>query len=75
MTQDLTFTINLAQLFMLGGCIWALARMSKSIDVLTSVSDTLVAGLRAVEAALAMLVGRVSVLEDRSRRGRATDQT
>ena len=70
---ELSFTVNLAQLFMLGGCIWGLARMSTNLSTLTLVSDQLVKGLKAVETALAVLAGRVGILEDRSRRFRADD--
>jgi hypothetical protein len=72
-TTNLNFTLNLAQLVMLGGLVWALARMSKSVDVLTTVSDKLVLGLEKIEIAMAGLVTRVTVLEDRGGR-RSTDR-
>jgi hypothetical protein len=74
LTTDLKLTLDIAQLVMLGGLIWALARMSKSVDVLTIVSDKLVAGLDKIEIAMAGLVTRVAVLEDRGGR-RVTDRS
>jgi hypothetical protein len=47
--------------------------MSKSVDVLTTVSDKLVLGLEKIEIAMAGLVTRVTVLEDRGGR-RSTDR-
>lgn len=70
--DELKVTLNIAQLVMLGGLIWGLARMSKAVDVLGTVTTELAQGLKKIGDALAMVAGRVLVLEDRAGR-RATD--
>ena len=73
MNQETTrITLDIAQLIVIGGLIWGLARMSKSVDTLKEISDKAADVLRAVGAELAELSGRVLVLEDRTGR-RATD--
>lgn len=68
MSPDLKFSFDIAQLVMLGGLIWGLARMSKSVDVLGTVTTELTSGLKVVTAALTSVAGRVSILEDRQDR-------
>ena len=63
-----TLTFDLAQLALLGGMIWGLAQMSKSVTVLNDVTDKLVVGLERVSDALGALGTRVSILEDRGKR-------
>lgn len=65
-------TLDIAQLLAIGGLVWGLARMSKSVDTLKEVSDQATALFRTMGATLAELSGRVLVLEDRTGR-RATD--
>lgn len=65
-------TLDVMQLIALGGLIWGLARMSKSVDTLKEVTDGLVTTLRIVGQELGDLSGRVLVLEDRTGR-RSTD--
>ena len=68
MSPDFKVTLDIAQLLMLGGLIWGLARMSKAVDVLTATSEKLTTGLEHLAAGLSSLVGRILVLEDRDRR-------
>lgn len=56
-------TLDIAQLIMLAGLVWGLARMSKAVDVLSDVTDKLTAGLERIDAGLLEMVGRVSYLE------------
>lgn len=66
------FLLNLGQLIMLGGLIWGLARMSKSVDTLKEVTDGLTVALRLIGKEMSEMSGRILVLEDRTGR-RATD--
>ena len=68
MSPELNVSLNLAQLFLLGGLIWGLARMKSSVDMLTTTSEKLTNGLERVASMLAELGSRVSVLEDRGER-------
>lgn len=70
MTGEFKLTLDIAQILLLGGLVWGLARMSKSVDVLTDVTDRLTEGVRAVEQALGGIAGRVLVLEERTGPGR-----
>lgn len=65
-------SLDIAQLLAIGGLVWGLARMSKSVDTLKEVSDKAATVLAAVGHELSELSGRVLVLEDRTGR-RATD--
>jgi len=73
MTPELNVTLNLAQLIMLGGIIWGLARMSKAVDVLSGVTDRLTVGLDHITTELTAVAGRVSFLEG-SKGRRSTDR-
>lgn len=70
MNGEIAVTINVAQLLLLGGVIWGMAKMSASVDNLRSVTAELTVGLRAVGAALQDVASRVRVLEDREERER-----
>lgn len=74
MSQEFNVTLNIAQLIMLGGLIWGVARMSKSVDVLGEVTTTLTVGLEKIGEGLAALVTRVGILEDRSQGRRRSDR-
>jgi uncharacterized protein YoxC len=67
-TEPFNLTLNVAQLVLLGGLIWGLAKMSASVDSLRKVTQDLTAGLERIGAALASLITRVTVLEDRTAR-------
>lgn len=66
MTPTFTMTLDVAQIALLGGLIWGLAKMSRSVDVLGEVTTGLTVGLKEISTALAELSGRVLVLEDRT---------
>ncbi len=63
MSPEFKVTLDIAQMVMLGGIIWGLARMSKAVDTLVSVTDKLTAGLERIGAELTDIVGRVGYLE------------
>lgn len=73
MNQEFKITLDIAQLVMLGGLIWGLAKMSASVNQLREVTGKLTRGLETIEGTLAELAGRVLVVEDRTGR-RATDR-
>jgi hypothetical protein len=60
MTPEFNLSLNIAQLVLLGGLIWGLARMSKAVDTLGKVSDSLTEGLERIGSELANMGGRVS---------------
>ena len=68
MTPEFKVTLDIAQVVLLGGLIWGLARMSKAVDVLSEVTDTLTKELKVITGRLMDMGGRVRVLEDRTRR-------
>lgn len=74
MSQEFNVTLNIAQLIMLGGLIWGVARMSKSVDVLGEVTTKLTMGLEKIGEGLAALITRVGILEDRSQGRRRSDR-
>lgn len=63
--NGLTFTMDLAQLAVLAGLIWRLAEMSGAVKSLTKVTGELTIASKFVSDAMAALVTRVAVLEDR----------
>lgn len=63
MNPELKVSLDIAQLVMLGGLVWSLAKMSKAVDMLGKVTDDLTKGLREIGEELTNLVGRVSFLE------------
>jgi hypothetical protein len=63
MNPDVKITLDIAQLVMLGGLIWGLARMSKAVDTLGKVTDKLTLGLERIDTGLTDMVSRVSYLE------------
>jgi hypothetical protein len=63
MPPDFKVTLDIAQIVMLAGLVWGLARMSKAVDMLSQVTDKLTAGLERIDAGLLEMVGRVSYLE------------
>lgn len=71
----LTFTMNVAQLVILGGLVWRLAEMSSAVKALTKVTEKLTLATDLVSDGLNALIIRVAVLEDResSRRDRRHD--
>lgn len=73
MNQEFKITLDIAQLVMLGGLIWGLAKMSASVNQLREVTGKLTRGLETIEGTLSDLAGRVLVVEDRTGR-RATDR-
>lgn len=68
MSTDVKVTLDIAQLVLLGGLIWGLARMSKTVDVLATVTATLTGELKSVGVALGEVAVRVRILEDRQDR-------
>jgi len=68
MNPDLKFTVDLAQLIMLCGLVWGLARMSKAVDYLGEVTNRLTTKLEYFGTVTADLLTRVRVLEDREGR-------
>lgn len=69
MNPDVRITLDLAQIIMVGALIWGLARMSKSVENLGTVTDKLTQRLEYFGGVLQDMVGRVRVLEDRDDRG------
>jgi uncharacterized protein YoxC len=72
-TPEFNVSLNIAQLVLLGGLIWNLARMSKAVDNLGTVTDNLTRGLEGIGKQLTGIVDRVSFLEGAGGR-RATDK-
>ena len=68
MNPDVKVTLDIAQLVILGGLVWGLAKMSASVDSLRSVTSDLTRGLEKIGITLFDMVSRVRVLEDRDRR-------
>lgn len=73
MNQEFKLTLDIAQLLMLAGLVWALAKMSASVDTLRTVTGDLTRGLAKIGDTLDAMVTRVTVLEDRGNRRRYTD--
>ena len=68
MSDDFNIPLNITQLIMLAGLVWGLARMSKSVDVLSDVTAKLATRLEYFGTVLSDMVSRVRVLEDRDER-------
>lgn len=68
MNPDLKVTLDIAQIIMLAGLVWGLAKMSASVDSLRSVTEKLTTGLEGIDKTIGILTGRVMVLEDRRKR-------
>ena len=68
MNPDFRVSLDVAQLVLLGGLIWGLARMSKSVDILSTVTDKLTGRLEYFGTVVSDLLTRVRVLEDRETR-------
>jgi hypothetical protein len=66
--NELTISLNIAEILALGGVIWGLARMSRSLDYLSDSTGKLSERMEFYGATLNQLLGRVLVLEDRSKR-------
>lgn len=73
MSQEFTMTLNIVQMVLLGGLIWGVARMSKSVDDLGKATEKLTGNLERVAEGLASITARVGILEDRSTVRRRTD--
>lgn len=67
MEPDFKVTLDIAQLVLLGGLIWGLAKMSAAVDSLRLATGDLAKGLEKVDESLNDIIGRVRVLEDRRR--------
>jgi hypothetical protein len=67
-SSDLTITLNIAEILALGGVVWGLARMSKSLDFLSDATSDLGKRMEYFGMTLNDMVGRVRVLEDRGNR-------
>ena len=65
---ELPISLNIAQLVMLGGVIWGLARMSRTVEMLAVTTTGQAADLKKIGDALGTLASRVMVLEDRADR-------
>jgi hypothetical protein len=65
---DVNIPLNVTQLIMLGGVVYGLARMSKSVDVLSDATAKLTTRLEYFGTVLSDMVSRVRVLEDRGER-------
>ena len=68
MTEPFKLTLDVAQLVMLGGLIWGLAKMSASVSSLRDVTAELTRGLKEIGHGLADMVTRVALLEQSDRR-------
>ena len=68
MTEPVRITLDVAQLAMLGGLIWGLAKMSAAVDSLRTVTTGLTKGVEQIGITLGDMVSRVRILEDRSER-------
>jgi|GEM_PF-6018800 len=69
MNPDLKITLDFAQLALVGGLVWGLAKMKQSVDYLGKVTDNLTRRLEHIGSDLAVIAGRVGILEDRDKRG------
>jgi hypothetical protein len=74
MSPEFKITLDIAQMALLGGLIWGLARMSASVDTLRQVTGDLTKGLAKIGDGLDLIGGRVAFLEGRSQHGRRTDR-
>lgn len=74
MSPEFKVTLDIAQMALLGGLVWGLARMSASVDTLRTVTVELAKGLEKISDGLDGIGGRVSFLEGRSNQGRRTDR-
>ena len=63
MTESLQVTLNIAQLFLLGGVIWGIAQMSERLKGLTTATGDLADGLGKIGDKLALLGERVAAVE------------
>lgn len=68
MNPDLKVTLDIAQIVLLCGLVWGLAKMSASVDSLRTVTEKLTTGLEGIDKTIGILTGRVMVLEDRRKR-------
>jgi len=68
MSGEVKITLDIAQLVILGGLVWGLAKMSAAVDSLRAVTTDLTRGLEKIGMTLFDMVSRVRVLEDRDRR-------
>lgn len=73
MSSEFKITLDIAQLVMLAGLVWALAKMSASVDSLRAVTGELTRGLEKIGDSLDEVGRRVAFLEGRSQHGRRTD--
>jgi uncharacterized protein YoxC len=67
MNPDFKVSLDIAQIVLLCGLVWGLAKMSGMVDRLREVTASLSAGLDKIKDGLNDLTGRVRVLEDRRR--------
>ena len=65
MNPPFQVTLDIAQIMLLAGLIWGLARMSASIDTLRTVTASLNLALEHLSSTMQDMVTRVRVLEDR----------
>ena len=68
MNPPFQVTLDIAQIMLLAGLIWGLARMSASIDTLRTVTSALNQALEHLSSTMQDMVTRVRVLEDRDLR-------
>lgn len=73
MNPEFQVSLNIAQIVMLGALVFGLAKMSTSVTALKEATDKHTLALESISQALADIVGRVMVLEDRAGRRRHTD--
>lgn len=74
MSQEVVISLNIAQMLMLGGLIWGLARMSHSVDTQGSQIGTLTRTLEKIGESLNDTINRVGVLEERTQGRRRADK-
>lgn len=65
MEPTLTITLNVAEILALAAVVWGLAKMSKSVDTLVGVTNTLTEGLKEIGKLMGDMEARLRVLEDR----------
>lgn len=65
MNPGVKLTLDVAQLVMLGGLVWGLAKMSASVTQLRDVTESLTQGLKDMGHMLTGALERISYLEGR----------
>lgn len=70
MSDNISFTIDIAGILALLSVVWGFAKMSQKMDTLSATVSEVGREIGKIVGVLAELSERVSVLEDRGNRGR-----